>query len=156
MQYMSFSFHPFTHTHTHTHTHNTFCYSIIEPHYLLIFYFLFSFLNFTSHYSLQKKQKQKPLLLPISTHVRLHFLQPFPSLFTYLLPPTTHYFTVTLPLSFSLINFFIYNLTLLLPILFVYIYGYTSSNLSLPSLLLYLPHYSLLHHYNSFILFPFL
>ena len=139
----------------YTHTHNTFCYSIIEPHYLLIFYFFFSFLNFSSHYSLQKK----PHLLPISTYLRLHFLQSFSSLFASLLPPTTRYFTITLPSSFSLFLLFIftiYNLTLLLPILFVHIYGYTSSNLFLPSLSLYLPHYSLLHRYNSFILFPFL
>ena len=32
-------------------------------------------------------------------------------------------------------------------------YGYTFSNISLPSLSLYLPHYSLLHHYTSFIIF---
>ena len=71
---------------------------------------------------------------------------PFPLyLFT---SSTTLYFIVKLPSSFSLF----YNLTLLLPILFVHIYGYTSSNLSFPSLPLYLPHYSLLHHNTSFIL----
>ena len=48
---------------------------------------------------------------------------------------TTLYFTVTLPSSFSLF----YNLTLLLRILFVHTYDYTSSNLSLPSLPLPLP-----------------
>ena len=41
-------------------------------------------------------------------------------------------------------------------LLLVHTYGYTSFNLSLPSLPLYLPHYSLFYHYTSFILFSFL
>ena len=66
----------------YTHTHNAFYYSIIKPHHPLIFYFFFSFLKFSSHYSLQKtKTKQKYLLLPISLHLQLHFLQHFPSFF---------------------------------------------------------------------------
>ena len=73
--WVSFSFHPYIYIYI-------FCYSIIEPHHLFIFYLFFSFLKFSSHYSLQKtKTKQKYLLLPISTHLWLHFLRPFPSLF---------------------------------------------------------------------------
>ena len=112
------------------HTQNTFYYLIIKSYHSLIFYLFFSFLKFSSHYSL-KKQKQKFLLLPISPHLWLHFLQPFPSLFASLPPPI---------LSSSLLHFLIifHNLILLLPILLVHAYGYTSSNLSLPSLPLYL------------------
>ena len=125
---MLFSFHP--NPYIYIDTHNTFSYSIIKQHHPLIFYLFFSFLDFSSHYSL-KKQKQKFLLLPISPHLRLHFLQPFPSLFASLPPPI---------LSSSLLHFLIifHNLILLLPILLVHAYSYTSSNLSLLSLPLYL------------------
>ena len=130
----------------------TFCYSIIEPHYLLIFYIFFSFLNFSSHYYL-RKNKNLFFSLLVHTYVRLHFIQPFSSLFASLPPPPL---LTTSPLHFLHDFHFFYNLTLLPPILFVHIYGYTPSNHSLPSLPLYLPHYSLLQRYNSFIIFPFL
>ena len=69
---------------------------------------------------------------------------PFPlCLFT---SPTTLYFAVTLPYIF-------HYLTLLLPIFLVHVYSYTSLNFSLPSLSLYLPHYSLLRRYTHFIIF---
>ena len=133
-----------------SHTH-IFCYSIIEPHHPLIFISSFSFLNFSSYYFLPKN-KNKNLFFSLLVHIYSYTSSSFslPSLPFYL--PSTRYFTVTLPSSFSLF----YNLTLLLPILFVHIYDCTSSNLSLPSLPLYLPHYSSFHHYTSFIIFSFL
>ena len=135
-------------SHTHTHTHDTFCYSIIVSlslsllstsllHFLHHFLFFITWLFFFPFYLYTSTVTLPPTIL-------------FPLyLFT---SPTTLYFTVTIPSSFSLF----YNLTLLLLILFVHTYGYTSSNFSLPSLPLYLPHYSLPHHYTSFIIFSFL
>ena len=129
----------------YTHTHNTFCYSIIELHHSLIFYLFFSFLNFSSHYSLQQnKNKNKNLFFCLLVHTYSYtssnlFL---PSLLFYF----PHYFLIHRYTSFIIFH----NLTLLLPILFVHTYSYTSSNLSLSS------HYSLLHHYTSFIIFSFL
>ena len=165
-------------------------------------YFLYLLFFSKLFFSLLSTKKQKPFLLPISTHLRtvtLHpdfpfsfclFTSPYYSLLhcytsfiiftffiiwlfffpfylytstitlppTILFPlylftsPTTLYFIITIPSSFSLF----YNLTLLLLILFVHTYGYTSSNFFLPSLPLYLPHYSLPHRYTSFIIFSFL
>ena len=142
---MSFSFHPNPYIYIYTHTHNTFCYSIIELHHPLIFYLFFSFLNFSSHYSLQQnKNKNKNLFFCLLVHTYSYtssnlFL---PSLLFYF----PHYFLIHRYTSFIIFH----NLTLLLPILFVHAYSYTSSNLSLSS------HYSLLHHYTSFIIFSFL
>ena len=115
----------------HIYIHNTFCYSIIEPHHTLIFYLFFSFFLTFLLTTLYKKQKQKRFLFPISPHQWLHFLQPF-SFPLCLLPPPL--------LSNSPLHFIIYhNLTLILPILIVHTYSYTSPNISLPSLPLYLP-----------------
>ena len=76
----------------------------------------FLFLNFYSPYSIKKNYiKRKTLLLPIGPHLLLQFLQPFPSLFTFLSP---HYslLTVTLPSLFSLS----YILNILLPHFILY------------------------------------
>ena len=89
----------------------------------------------------------------------------FPSFYIYIYTHTIHFATQSLShiIHFFFISSFIFQ-NFLLTIIYRKTktktsspyYGYISSNLSLPSLLLYLPHYSLLHHYNSFILFPFL
>ena len=130
--WVSFSFHPIPYIcmcvyiyiyvciHTHTHTQNTFCYSIIEPHHPLIFLSLILFFKLFFSLLSTKKQKQKPLLLPISPHLWLHFLQPF--LFLCLFTsPTILYFTVTLPSLFFItwlffFPFYLYKFNIISPI----------------------------------------
>ena len=104
---MSFSFHPSKHL-------------IIEPHHPLIFYFLFSLLNFSSHY-FQKKKKRRAAETKTKTSSSPYYSIPMVTLsstFSFSLclftSPTTFCFTATLPSSFPIS----YNLTLLLPILF--------------------------------------
>ena len=85
--FLSILIHIYIHTHTqyilllnqdnHWATSSTYFLSL-----LFFFKLFFSLLSTT-----KQKQKQKPLLLPISPYLQLHFLQPFPSLFTFLLPP---------------------------------------------------------------------
>ena len=142
---MSFSFHPSP----HTHTHNTFCYSIIEPHHPLIFFYLFfSFFKiFFSLLSIKNKNQNLFFSLLVHTYGYTSSNLSLPSLLFYF----PHY-----PLIHRYISFIIFHkLTLLLSILFVHAYSYTSSNLSLPSLPLYLPPLST-SPLHFFIIFSFL
>ena len=88
------------HTHTHTHTqHNKLCYSIIEFHYPLMFYLLFSFFFKLFLSLLPAKKKIKTFSSP---HLRLHLT--FSFLFTSLPHPL---------LSTSSLHFFQHFLFLL-------------------------------------------
>ena len=88
---------------------NKCCYLIIEPHHLLIFYLFFSL--FKLFFSILSKKKN--LLLSISSHMLLHFLQHFPSFFAYLSP---HYSLLYHYTSFIIFSFLYFGF--LLSILF--------------------------------------
>ena len=66
----------------------------------LFFTTYFLFLNFYSPYS-----KKKNLLLPVSPHLLLHFLQHFPSLFASLSPHYSQLFRYTSFIIFSFLYF---------------------------------------------------
>ena len=139
--WVSFSFHPYIYIHI-----------LLLNHWATSSTYFLSFLNFSSHYYLQKKQKQKQklFLLPISTHLRAITLYPaFP--FSFCLFTSPHYLLLYRYTSFIIFTFFIIWL------FFFPFYLYTSTVTLPPTILfpLYLPHCSLLHHYNSFIIFPF-
>ena len=89
---------------------NKCCYLIIESHHLLIFYLFFSL--FKLFFSILSKKK-KNLLLSISSHMLLHFLQHFPSFFAYLSP---HYSLLYHYTSFIIFSFLYFGF--LLSILF--------------------------------------
>ena len=90
---------------------NKCCYLIIEPHHLLIFYLFFSL--FKLFFSILSQKKKKNLLLFISSHMLLHFLQHFPSFFAYLSP---HYSLLYHYTSFIIFSFLYFGF--LLSILF--------------------------------------
>ena len=88
------------------------CYAFIEPHHPLLFNFFFLIAFFLP--ILKKKKKKRPLLSSQLVHIYCYTssnISP-PSLSLYL--PTTLYFTVILPSTFSLS----YILTFLFPIIF--------------------------------------
>ena len=110
--------------------------------YIIHLFFIFSFLhlNFSSPYS--PKKKKKNLLLPISSHLHLHFFQHFPFLFV---SSSSHYslFTVTLPSSFfcfdfSSPHFIFYKFDIIFSIQFIFFLQKTVSSLSLSGFLLFL------------------
>ena len=152
--WVSFSFHHIPYTHTQ--------YILLLNHwvtsstYFFISSFIFQTFLLTTIY---KKQKQKPLLLLISPHLRLHFLQPFHSLCLFT-SPTTLYFTVTLPSSFFIVwlfffPFYLYTFMVTLSPTFLFpLYLFTSPTtfyftITLPSL------FSFLFFITWLLFFPF-
>ena len=81
----------------------------LRGHMIHLFYiFSFLFLKFSSPYSPKKKKKKKKnsLLLPISSHMLLHFFQLSPSLFSSL---SLYYFLLYRYTSFILLSFLYYD-----------------------------------------------
>ena len=96
------------------------------------FFFYIFFYPFKLFFSLFSK---KNLLLPINSHLHLHFFQPFPFLFV---SSSSHYslFTVTLPSSFfcfdfSSPHFIFYKFDIIFPIQSIFFLQKTLSSLSL-------------------------
>ena len=106
-------------------------------------------------------------ILKASLNIECHFLSILIHIYTH--THTIHFATQSLSYIIHLffISSFLFKTFLLTTLykknknknknlffcLLVHTYSYTSSNLFLPSLLFYFPHYSLIHRYTSFIIF---